>query len=61
MSLPQDYFIGKLFDADHADRLTKDQRRKAIDALNSGYIDRFSFGYDKQGSKRSHAGGAACA
>lgn len=48
----RDYFLGKLFDADHADRLTPGQRKKAVEALNSGYIDRFYFGYDKSGAKR---------
>ena len=50
----RDYFYGKLFDKDHNGLLTKEERSKAVKALNNNYSDNFLFGYDTHGVMRPY-------
>ena len=50
----RDYFIGKSFDKDRDDRLSKTEKATAVRALENGWLDQFSFGHDQAASKRPY-------
>lgn len=48
----RDYFIGKSFDRDQDNRLNTGERAEAIHALQTGWLDQYSFGHDQAGPRR---------
>ncbi len=48
----KDYFLAKRFDLDQDGRLSPSERQSALDALRSGFEDRFIWGLDKTGVLR---------
>lgn len=48
----RDYFIGKCFDHDEDHRLNTSEKAAALNALNNGWLDKYSFGHDQSGAKR---------
>jgi hypothetical protein len=49
---PTDYFIGKSFSKEHDHRLNTGERREAVEALEGGWLDNYSFGHEQAGAKR---------
>jgi hypothetical protein len=49
-----DYFIGKQFSSERDHALNAQERRDAVQALESGWLDNYSFGHDQAGAKRPY-------
>jgi len=47
-----DYFIGKQFSVEQDHRLNAQERLNAVNALENGWLDNYSFGHDHFGAKR---------
>jgi hypothetical protein len=48
----RDYFVGKCFDHDHDHRLNTSEKAEALNALQNGWLDKYSFGHDQAGCRR---------
>jgi len=51
---PTDYFVAKTFAKDQANRLDTAERGKVVEALEDGFLDRYSWGYDEAGAARKN-------
>ncbi|CAJ1389126.1 unnamed protein product [Effrenium voratum] len=51
---PTDYFVAKVFSKEQDNRLTTAERGKVVEALESGFLDRYAWGYDQVGAQRKN-------
>lgn len=49
---PADYFIGKTFGREQDHRLNTGEREQVVQALENGWLDKYSFGHEQAGAKR---------
>eukprot|EP00820_Chromera_velia_P010780 Cvel_22106.t1-p1 / transcript=Cvel_22106.t1 / gene=Cvel_22106 / organism=Chromera_velia_CCMP2878 / gene_product=hypothetical protein / transcript_product=hypothetical protein / location=Cvel_scaffold2140:23943-32914(+) / protein_length=426 / sequence_SO=supercontig / SO=protein_coding / is_pseudo=false len=49
-----DYFIGKCFDEDKDGKLDAVEMEKCRQALDEGWLDKYEFGFERQGSQRPY-------
>mmetsp|Transcript_52435 Transcript_52435/g.112122 ORF Transcript_52435/g.112122 Transcript_52435/m.112122 type:complete len:716 (+) Transcript_52435:106-2253(+) len=51
---PTDYFVSKQFAKAHPNRLNTGERDELVKSLESGWMDKYAFGYEQSGAKRAH-------
>ncbi|CAE7359334.1 unnamed protein product [Symbiodinium natans] len=51
---PTDYFVAKTFAKEQRNRLDTGDRGKVVEALEQGFLDRYSWGYDEVGAARKN-------
>jgi hypothetical protein len=51
---PTDYFVAKQFSKEHDHRLNTGERQKVVEALESGMLDKYHFGYEQAGAMRKN-------